>query len=193
MANQKLSPSFLVLFLLLLFSTATSAANSDFFSKSLSPSSLKLKQQKLTHLHFYFHDILSGQNPTAVRIAQAPITNTSTTSFGAVAMIDDLLTFSPDINSTLVGRAQGLYALSSQEEASLMMAMTFSFLEGKYNGSALSVLGRNPPFNTVREMPIVGGSGLFRFARGYAEARTNTFNLTTGDACVEYNVYVLHY
>ncbi|GKV25886.1 hypothetical protein SLEP1_g35267 [Rubroshorea leprosula] len=193
MANQKLSPSFLVLFLLLLFSTTTSADNSDFFSKSLSPSSLKLKQQKLTHLHFYFHDILSGKNPTAVRIAQARITNTSSTSFGALAMIDDPLTFSPDINSTLVGRAQGLYALSSQEESSLMMAMTFSFLEGKYNGSALSLLGRNPPLNTVREMPIVGGTGLFRFARGYAQARTNTFNLTTGDACVEYNVYVLHY
>ncbi|GKV25890.1 hypothetical protein SLEP1_g35270 [Rubroshorea leprosula] len=106
---------------------------------------------------------------------------------------DDPLTVTPDINSTLVGRAQGLYASSSQEETSLMMVMTFSFLEGKYNGSTVSMLGQNPPFNKVREMPIVGGSGLFRFARGFAQAKTNTFNLTTGDACVEYNVYVLHY
>ncbi|GLT88348.1 hypothetical protein SLE2022_063780 [Rubroshorea leprosula] len=194
MANPKHSPSFLVLFLvLLLLSIAASVANSDVFSKSLSPSALELKQEKLTHLHFYFQDILSGQIPTAIRVAQAPTTNTSSTVFGAVNIMDDPLTVTPDINSTLVGRAQGLYALSSQEETSLMMVMTFSFLEGKYNGSTVSVLGRNPPFNKVREMPIVGGSGIFRFARGYAQARTNTFSLTTGDACVEYNVYVLHY
>ncbi|GKV25888.1 hypothetical protein SLEP1_g35269 [Rubroshorea leprosula] len=194
MANPKHSPSVLVLFLvLLLLSIAASVANSDVFSKSLSPSALELKHEKLTHLHFYFQDILSGKIPTAIRVAQAPTTNTSSTFFGAVNIIDDPLTVTPNINSTLVGRAQGLYALSSQEEASLMMVMTFSFLEGKYNGSTVSVLGRNPPFNKVREMPIVGGSGIFRFARGYAQARTNTFNLTTGDACIEYNVYVLHY
>ncbi|GLT38646.1 hypothetical protein SLA2020_128790 [Shorea laevis] len=194
MANPKHSPSFLVLFLVLLFlSIAAIVANSYVFSKTLSPSALELKQEKLTHLHFYFQDILSGQIPTAIRVAQAPTTNTSSTVFGAVNIIDDPLTVTPDINSTLVGRAQGLYALSSQEETSLMMVMTFSFLEGKYNGSTVSVLGRNPPFNKVREMPIVGGSGIFRFARGYAQAKTNTFKLTTGDACVEYNVYVLHY
>ena len=45
----------------------------------------------------------------------------------------------------------------------------------------------------IREMPIVGGSGFFRFARGYAQARTHVYNAKTGDAVVEYNVYVLHY
>ncbi|GLT38648.1 hypothetical protein SLA2020_128810 [Shorea laevis] len=195
MANSKHSPSFLVLFLVLLrlLSIAASVANSDVFSKSLSPSALELKQEKLTHLHFYFQDIVSGKIPTAIRVAQAPTTITSSTGFGAMNITDDPLTVTPDINSTLVGRAQGLYASSSQEETSLVMVMTFSFLEGKYNGSTVSMLGRNPPFNKVREMPIVGGSGLFRFARGYAQAKTVTFNLTTGDACVEYSVYVLHY
>jgi hypothetical protein len=42
-------------------------------------------------------------------------------------------------------------------------------------------------------MPIVGGSGLFRFARGYTQAKTYTVNLKTNDAVVEYNVYVFHY
>ncbi|KAH1084374.1 hypothetical protein J1N35_024135 [Gossypium stocksii] len=57
-------------------------------------------------------------------------------------------------------------------------------MEGKYNGSNLSVLGRNPVFSAVREMPVIGGSGVFRFARGYAEARTHTFDLKTGKASV---------
>jgi hypothetical protein len=42
-------------------------------------------------------------------------------------------------------------------------------------------------------MPVVGGSGLFRFARGYAQFSTHWIDLKTGDACVEYNVYVFHY
>ncbi|OWM69255.1 hypothetical protein CDL15_Pgr025442 [Punica granatum] len=46
------------------------------------------------------------------------------------------------------------------------MAMNFAFVEGKYNGSSLTVLGRNPVFDAVREMPVVGGIGLFRFAHG---------------------------
>ncbi|GLT88349.1 hypothetical protein SLE2022_063790 [Rubroshorea leprosula] len=157
MANSKLSPFFLVLFLVLLrlLSIAASVANSDVFSKSLSPSALELKQEKLTHLHFYFQETLSGKIPTAIRVAQAPTTNTSSTSFGAMNITDDPLTVTPDINSTLVGRAQGLYASSSQEETSLMMVMNFSFLEGKYNGSTVSMLGRNPPFNKVRSVGFV--------------------------------------
>lgn len=121
------------------------------------------------------------------------MTNTSSTLFGAVVMMDDPLTVRPEPNSRMVGRAQGLYASASQTELGLLMVLNFAFMEGKYNGSTLSVLGRNTVFSPVREFPIIGGSGLFRFARGYAHARTHAFNLTSGDAVVEYNVYVFHY
>jgi hypothetical protein len=69
----------------------------------------------------------------------------------------------------------------------------YAFLEGMYNGSALSILGRNPALDTVREMPIVGGSGVFRYARGYALAKTVWFSPKSGNAVVEYNVSVLHF
>lgn len=95
-------------------------------------------------------------------------------------MIDNPLTLGPNLSSKLVGRAQGFYALPSQEEVGLLMSMNFAFTEGKYNGGTITVLGRNPIFNKVREMPVIEGSGLFRFARGYVHARTNTLNLTTG-------------
>ncbi|KAI3511962.1 hypothetical protein L1887_19124 [Cichorium endivia] len=166
---------------------------SEKFSRNLSPNTLGFKKQKLSHLHFYFHDLVSGDHPTALRVAQSAITNTSPTGFGFVVMIDDPLTVGPEPTSKIVGRAQGIYAAADMSQAALLMVLNYVFVEGKYNGSTLSILGRNPIFSPVRELPIVGGSGLFRFARGYALAKTHFFNISNGDTIVEYNVYVQHY
>ncbi|KAI3717377.1 hypothetical protein L1987_68958 [Smallanthus sonchifolius] len=147
---------------------------------------------KLTHLHFYLHDLLSGSNPTVFRVAQSNITSTSPTAFGFIAMADDLLTTGPEPNSTVLGRAQGVYGSACLEEAGLLMTMNLVFTGADYNGSTLSLLGRNAVFHPYREMPIVGGSGTFRMARGVATVKTYDFNLTSGDAVVEYNVMVEH-
>ncbi|XP_010257546.1 PREDICTED: dirigent protein 22-like [Nelumbo nucifera] len=163
------------------------------YSRVLNPATLGLKKEKLTHFRVYWHDIVSGSNATAIRVAEAPTTNTSATGFGAVVVIDDPLTEGPELSSKHVGQAQGFYASASQKDVGLLMAMNFAFMEGKYNGSTITIMGRNHVFSQVREMPVIGGSGLFRFARGYAQARTHTFDLKTGDATVEYNVYVFHY
>ena len=170
-----------------------STGESHRFSRNLSPKSMGLKKEKFSHFHFYLHDIVSGTKPTAVEVAEAALSNKSATLFGKVTVIDDPLTVGPEPSSKLVGRAQGIYASASQKEVALLMVMNFAFMEGKYNGSNLSVLGRNTIFSKVREMPIVGGSGLFRFARGYAQAKTHTLNPKTRDAVIEYNVYVFHY
>lgn len=97
------------------------------------------------------------------------------------------------MGSKLVGRAQGFYASACQSNVGLLMSMNFAIMEGKYNGSTFTVLGRNMVFSKVREMAVVGGSGLFRFARGYVEAKTHSLNLSTGDAVVQYDCYVMHY
>ncbi|KZV41113.1 dirigent protein 22-like [Dorcoceras hygrometricum] len=93
----------------------------------------------------------------------------------------------------MVGRAQGIYSLASLEEVGLLMTFNFVFTDGKFNGSTLNVLGHNPVFHKYREMPIVGGSGAFRLARGIATARTVSFNATTTDAVAEYHVTAMHY
>ncbi|XP_058225914.1 dirigent protein 19-like [Rhododendron vialii] len=87
-------------------------------------------------------------------------------------MADNPLTEGLEPGSKVVGRARGMYALASQRDSGLLMVMNFAFLEGGFNGSTLSILGRNRVLDPVREMPIVGGSGLSRFARGYALSRT---------------------
>ncbi|XP_062172075.1 dirigent protein 22-like [Alnus glutinosa] len=181
----------LLFFFISSFSTVSVAGEDGGFSRSLDRKLLGLKKEKLSHFRFYWHDTISGRNPSAVMVVP-PVSNTST-GFGLVNMIDNPLTLGPKLSSKLVGRAQGFYASASQQELGLLMVMNFAFIEGKYNGSTISVLGRNAVFSALREMPVIGGSGLFRFARGYVQASTHTFDIKTKDAIVEYNVYVLHY
>ncbi|XP_013583404.1 dirigent protein 22 [Brassica napus] len=146
--------------------------------------------ETLTHLRLYWHDSTRGQNPSTVRIQQ-PVSNSSL--FGSISMMDDALTTDVMKNSTVVGQAQGIYAGAAQGEIGLLMVMNFAFKTGKYNGSTITILGRNVVMEKAREMSVVGGSGMFGFARGYVEARTKFLDLKSGVAIVEYNCYVLHY
>ncbi|KAK4724541.1 hypothetical protein R3W88_027320 [Solanum pinnatisectum] len=113
-------------------------------------------KEKVTKFCCYFHDIVSGKNPTVVQKAQANMTTKSLTFFRYVAMADDPLTVGPEPNSTIVGRAQGIYGSADQNEDALLVTLNFVFTTGKYKGSTLSLLGRNPVFHQYREMPIVG-------------------------------------
>lgn len=175
------------------FSMILVSAEDDEFAKSMDPEVFGLKKEKLTHFRLYWHDIVDGPNPTAVTIVKPP-SNSSQTRFGLIRMIDNPLTQGPESSSKLLGRAQGFYASASQEDISLLMAQNFAFVEGKYNGSTIALMGRNSILNKVRELSVIGGSGLFRFARGYALATTQSYNASKNDdAVVEYNIYVLHY
>ncbi|XP_062076743.1 dirigent protein 22-like [Humulus lupulus] len=153
---------------------------------------LGLKKEKFSHFRFYLHDINSGQSPTAMMIIQPPA-NKSKSEFGSVSTIGDPLTEGPELSSKLLGKAQGFYGLASQDEVALLMAMNFHIVQGKYNGSTITILGRNQVLDKVREMPVIGGSGLFRFARGYAHLSTHKFDPSNRDSVVEYNIYLLHY
>ncbi|KAL1312275.1 hypothetical protein AAHE18_16G026600 [Arachis hypogaea] len=167
------------IFLVLIVTLVTAKAQS--FHQRISPASLGLQEEKLSHLRFYFHDVVSGPNPTALRVAQAQTTNNSATSFGAVDVIDDTLTIAPESNSKVVGKAQGIYAFASQDEIGLLMVMNLVFVEERLNGSTLSLLGRNTVSSPVREMSIVGGTG------------AKTVSITAQEAVVEYDVYVFHH
>ncbi|KAJ4901942.1 Plant disease resistance response protein [Raphanus sativus] len=154
-------------------------------AESLERDFLRHKKEKLTHFRVYWHDILDGKDPTSVSIMNPPKNYTGATGFGLTRMIDNPLTLSPELSSKMVGRAQGFYAAASKEEVGLLMAMNFAILDGKYSGSTITLFGRNSVLDKVREMPVIGGSGLFRFARGYVQARTHVFDINTGNAVVD--------
>ncbi|KAI9115319.1 hypothetical protein K1719_013638 [Acacia pycnantha] len=180
-------PNYYYLLTILLSSTYISIINGAFSEHN--PITLTTKRmEKTTHLHFFFHDTLTAKNPSAFRIINPPKGN-----FGTTIMTDDPLTEGPEPSSKLVGRAQGTYAVASQHDVVFLMVMNYAFTEGIYRGSSLSVLGRNPAMEDVREMPIVGGSGVFRFARGFALVHTLWADPKTKNTVVEYNVTVIHF
>jgi len=193
MADSKtLSSTFLIAFLLFF-----SMVNASYY-ENLSPSQLGFKEEKLTHLRFFFHDIVTGPKPTMVISVESPVKNTSKSPlpFGSIVVLEDPLTLGPEHDSKLIGKAQGFYMTVAQDAElylELIMGMTFTFLEGEFNQSTISIMGRNTISSPVREMPIVGGTGAFRFARGFVQPRTHQVDYYKGDAIVEYNVYVFHY
>ncbi|XP_020231450.1 dirigent protein 22 [Cajanus cajan] len=177
--------------LIVMMSSSLPTTSSEAFAKE-SPMFVSPKpMEKITQLHFYFHDNLTKTNPTAMQIVAPP--KGSVGGFGATYMMDDPLTEGTSPSSKLVGRSQGIYAIASHQELGLLMVLNFVFTEGIYNASTLSILGRNPIAETVREMPIVGGSGIFRYARGFALAKTYLYDPKSSVAIVEYNVSVLHF
>ncbi|VAI03062.1 unnamed protein product [Triticum turgidum subsp. durum] len=124
----------------------------------------------LTKFKLYWHDVLAGTSPTAIRIAQAASSNSS--------------------SKDEIGRAQGTYTFADQATFGLLMNMNFVFTAGDYKGSGLTIYGRNEVLSAVREMSIIGGTGKFRMARGYVEARTMDSGAKSGETVVEYTVYV---
>lgn len=149
--------------------------------------------EKLTHLHFFYHDILEGKNITVVKIIEPSASEVrEATGFGTTFMMDNVLTEGPELSSKHVGRAQGLFGLASLEDRGMVMLINLAFSEGEYAGSTLSMLGRTPVQDTVREMPIVGGTGVFRFAKGYAIAKSLWEISDNEHFVVEYHVTVSH-
>lgn len=185
LATYKMSSSYetLLISTILLSISSITSSDANFSDTLLEPVT---PVEKTTKLHFYLHDIVSGPNPTSVEIIGKGY------GFGATFMIDDALTQGPDRASKIIGRAEGMYSSASRRGTAVLMVVVFAFTDGVYNGSSLSMVGINRIFEDVREMPIVGGSGVFRFARGYALARTFRLDLKTGDAIVEYNVSIKH-
>ncbi|CAN0927582.1 Pterocarpan synthase 1 [Linum grandiflorum] len=175
--------------LILLLTTTTTAAT---FSKKTSKRPTREKQ---THLHFYFHDIITSTTPTAYPLnhnAVPGIVNSSTL-FGVMVMADDPLTAGPELNSTLVGRAQGMYGSAALTDFVLEMVYTLAFTHGAYNGSTLTLMGPIHPRSIVNELSITGGTGLFRFARGYVVAKRIVLDFQALLVVRELDIYVSHY
>ncbi|CAA2977834.1 Hypothetical predicted protein [Olea europaea subsp. europaea] len=162
------------------------------FVNILAMSGVFADAHKVTKLHFYVQDLLSGPNKTVWDVARTEITSTSPTLFGQVRVIDDLITTKPDANSKKLGRVQGQITFADLEEVAPLMNLNVVFKSGIYSGSTICMLGRNPISEQYREYAIVGGSGIFRMAQGYAITSIYSNDTATGHFVLEYKLYVVY-
>ncbi|PKA57142.1 Disease resistance response protein 206 [Apostasia shenzhenica] len=185
------APRSLLITLFLLAAAAAPGAGS-----SVPEASFPVGPERRAHLQFYIHDKVSSPNATAVNVAFGPsgrIPSSTALNFASLFVVDDLLTVGPDPSSKAIGRARGFYAVSSLNGVDLYFTVQVIFTDGPYKGSSLAVIARDPITEPVRELPVVGGTGIFRLARGFAFMRTHQFNVTTRDAVLYVDAYILHH
>ncbi|GAU20860.1 hypothetical protein TSUD_120520 [Trifolium subterraneum] len=105
---------FFLLSLNLISTNEAFSKQSHIMLPSSSPPSLSSEHQrieKLTNLHFYYHDIKNKNNPTIVQIVNTP--KNVPNEFGSTYVMDDEMTEGPEMNSKHIGRAQGLFGQAS--------------------------------------------------------------------------------
>ncbi|KAI3728921.1 hypothetical protein L6452_17566 [Arctium lappa] len=179
--------------LLMLFAATLVVVNGKYHSDSHiidAPTTIKK-----THLHFFFHDTISGDNPSSVLIAKpngTVVEEGNIVPFGAVYVFDDPLTEGPTPNSKVIGNARGFYASTSHgSDLTLLLSGDFEFTSGEFNGSSISVFSRDP-LVVEKEVAVVGGRGKFRMAKGFILLNAIFFNATNGDAILECDVTIFH-
>eukprot|EP01018_Ginkgo_biloba_P035288 Gb_08448 [translate_table: standard] len=161
------------------------------WSKLIAPE----KKMKETNLGFFIHDILSGKERSAVTVAGVEESKSSVLKFGTVLVVDDPVTEGFDRSTSKeIGRAQGLYANSAIDGSSLYLAFSIVFTDHhKYNGSSLQLQGAETFALKQREVSIVGGTGLFRHATGYAVMETPFLDMANLHAVLKFNITLRHF
>ncbi|OEL12837.1 Dirigent protein 24 [Dichanthelium oligosanthes] len=93
--------------------------------------------------------------------------------FGTTTVIDDELTEGHELGAGVIGRAQGFYVASSQDGTSKTMVLTAMF-EGPDapHGDTLSFFGVHRMAAPESHIAIIGGTGKYENAKGFAAIQT---------------------
>ncbi|KAL3686889.1 hypothetical protein R1sor_013198 [Riccia sorocarpa] len=112
--------------------------------------------------------------------------------FGAIVMLDDAVTEGPDVNSKMIARSRGFYMFNAINETGAALEIQFEVIFGDgsdYPGSTISYQGYDKIENAEREISIVGGTGVFRLARGWAVITTQALNRGAANLNIKSYVY----
>ncbi|RWR96124.1 dirigent protein 11-like protein [Cinnamomum micranthum f. kanehirae] len=148
---------------------------------------------KETHMSFYMHDLVGGRVTTGLAVAGTNGSKSNVLSFGTVTVLDNKLTERFHPRSSQVGRAQGIYVGSALNGQSLHFVFSIIFTNRRYNGSTLEIQGADRLELSKREVSVVSGTGLFRFARGFAVIERAFFDPVTLNAVLKFDVTLRHY
>ncbi|KAL3754462.1 hypothetical protein ACJRO7_001661 [Eucalyptus globulus] len=153
-------------------------------------SSQATQPPQTTDMVLYFQDFAAGPNATLIPVAGIAGKLWTFSQFGTVFVTDDFITETPDPNSPMVGRGQGMYVTSALDGSSTHAMFSIVFTNQAYNGSTLEIQGTAKQFEAVREYSVVGGTGKFRFARGYTTFETISVDMPQAHSIIQCNVTI---
>ncbi|KAK7270092.1 hypothetical protein RIF29_22993 [Crotalaria pallida] len=120
--------------------------------------------------------------------------------FGSVTVIDDQLTEGHELDSAVIGRAQGFYLASSLDGTSQSIVLTVLLHGGDgehhdhFVEDTISLFGVHRTASLESEVAVIGGTGKYENARGYAtlESLPKEDQHTTdgADTILHFNVYL---
>nr|QQM18952.1 dirigent protein 17 [Kadsura heteroclita] len=158
------------------------------------------KKMQETKMVFYMQDWESppdfwkpGVNWTAVPIAGINGRFQNVLNFTSLFVMDNALTEGLDRNSKEMARGQGIYVNSALGGTDLHLIFSAVFTNEQYKGSTLEFQGADRWNYQYREVSVVSGTGLFRYARGYAILETVYLDIVGFNAVIRFNVTVRHY
>ncbi|KAM0879227.1 hypothetical protein ACQ4PT_034366 [Festuca glaucescens] len=147
------------------------------------------------------HDDYTGPHPTAKRVVSGRTSDdgnvtatlkTAPRQFGDIVVLNNALTEGPSRGgSARVGTAQGWAVRVSEGGIVSDLTLHLVLEAGEHRGSSLTARGRIDMDATMRESVLIGGTGRFRYARGYMLTKNYDYSLATG-GIVEIDVYVQH-
>jgi len=129
---------------------------------------------------FYMHDnLIRNNDETAFPVAGMNGSSSDPGKFGTLVVFSDVINERPQMNESdshnIVGLANGMYVNTNPVTGlHFLMVFTVVFQSKEYNGSTLEMQGTARFDQPQSEYAVVGGTGKFRFARGYVLSTTES-------------------
>ncbi|KAL6980462.1 hypothetical protein U1Q18_022100 [Sarracenia purpurea var. burkii] len=113
--------------------------------------------------------VSAGQLPTGLTLQQL--------MFGSITVVDNELTEGHELGSSVLGKAQGFYLASSLDGTSHTLVLTALFHDGDQHehdhvDNTISFFGIHRTGSPESQIAIVGGTGKYEDAKGYATIET---------------------
>ncbi|XP_059309059.1 dirigent protein 9-like [Lycium ferocissimum] len=109
--------------------------------------------------------VTAGQLPNGLSLQQL--------MFGSITVVDNEITEGHELGSSILGRAQGCYLTSSSDGTSHTLALTTLFHGHEHEvDDTISFFGIHRTATPISHIAVIGGTGKYENAKGYATIET---------------------
>ncbi|XP_058751454.1 pterocarpan synthase 1-like [Vicia villosa] len=145
-------------------------------------------QPNRSTLVFYMQDVGKGPKATVSPVIGIKDKVWSYNTFGTIFVVDDPIRLSASPTSTQIGSAQGVITVTSQDGANVNIVLSIVFNNAQYSGSTLEIQGTSRQRENLRELSVVGGTGRFRFAKGFIVFETISYDGSNNQSVIRLTI-----